>query len=242
MARHTPPPTTAAPARQQRRHVTTSTRAVARDVAVRASQTQPDAGADEPEMTAKTRKLVDAVRAPFRAFSSALADVTATRAELAPAFMRAFEAFKHDTSKGLADFVRELDPSVPVDRDGYRAHRSYQAADYLRRLVANANRPAGGNRAQRPTAATPMDGMARLIRSVLPLIGADQITRLWETIGRELHWSERQVLALADRVDKADPLIDVRPPRGTTVPQLKVVQHRAAGAYEPESERTGTHG
>lgn len=189
------------------------------------------------EMTAKTRKAVDALRAPFRAFSSDYANISATRGELAPSFMKAFNAFKIDTDLTFVDFVRVFDSTVGPTRDEYRAHKSYQAADYLRRLVQQSQAPkATGSTVLRASA---LDGLARVLKSVLPLISADQVPRLWETIEKELHWTERQLQALQNRVDAADPVMNVRPQRGQggVIPQLRIVTPRHGNGHAEHEDK-----
>lgn len=205
-----------------------------------------DTAADtEPvKLSAKVVRLVEGVRAPFKAFISTLSAFTLSRAELAPLFGKAFTTFREETELTLADFTRLLDATVPQDRKGYRDHKAYQTADNLMRLYRQQNRAkvAPGDVVKR---ATPMDGMARLIASVLPLIGADQVTKLWETIERELHWTDRQRAALENRVKEANPLLNVRPPRGAggAIPQLRIATSRRTEAdTEQEEARTGTHG
>lgn len=199
------------------------------------------------ELSAKVRRLVDGIRGPFKSFVADFATLTATRSELAPTFMKACGAFQAETGQTFVDFVRVLDSTVGPARADYRTHRAYQSADYLRRLVAQSSRPKVANEGQRAAApATPLDGMARLLASMLPLLGADQITRLWETVGSGLHWSERQIAGLQHRVESAEALVNVRPPRGAggTIPQLRIAVKRNVGedADEEQMPRTGTHG
>lgn len=207
------------------RHATVKTpRATAADAAKPATPTTP-------ELSAKTRKLIDAVRAPFSSFVTQYAELMSTRADLAPSFMRAFGAFAQESGQTFVDFCRLLDPSIGPTRADYRVHRSYLAADYLRRLAAQQSRPRVAPSTPATAPATPLDGMARLLAAMLPLISADQVSRLWETVSAELHWTERQITSLQHRVENADALVNVRPPRGAggTVPQLRIapVRHTA---------------
>ena len=227
-----------APPHLRRQATTRAARAVSHDLATREPA---DVETAPVELSAKVKRAIETLRAPFKAFTADLAALTVSRAQLAPAFMKAFETFKTETELGLADFTRQFDPTVPADRDGYRQHKAYQAADYLRRIVAQSARP---QRADRPQAATPLDGMARLIASMLPLLSADQVPRLWESVERELHWSDRQVSALQHRVDAAEALVNVRPPRGQAgqVPQLRIAASRSTSEDDAVAPRTGTHG
>ncbi len=193
------------------------------------------------ELSAKVRRLVDTLRPSFRAFVVSFADLTASRAELAPTFMKTFGTFQSETGQTFVDFVRLLDPSVGPSRADYRQHRAYQAADYLRRLQAQQARPKTPSRST-AAPATPLDGMARLIASLLPLIGADQVPRLWEAVERELHWTDRQATALQHRVEQATPLVAVRPPRGVATPQLRIAPGPAHETDVETEPRTGTRG
>lgn len=145
-------------------------------------------------LTAKTKALVDAIRKPFTDFSEGYALLTTNRRELAPRFMRAFEAWKGEMNGTFAAFVRVLVPSVPEARDDYRAHPAYQAADYLRRLGgANERDVEVVPIEDRP--ATPYIGLARLWATLVPLIDPEGTVahRLLEAIAKELNWTEQQV-------------------------------------------------
>lgn len=175
----------------------------------------PAAEEQPPALKPRTEKLIDGIRAPFRAHVAEFRRMDAKAAELAPPFMRAFAAYQADTGgASFISFVRTLDPSVPADRDGYRSNDTYRAADYLRRLVApetgevveDPNRPAGMSEA-----------FVRLLAAIVALIPGNQVERLWGIIGEELHWSERRVANLRTEVDEAQPLIDSHVERNALV-------------------------
>lgn len=145
------------------------------------------------ELSSRTRALIDNVRTSFVTFVddfSAL--VSSSRQDLAPRVMRAFDAYRGETDGTFVDFVRQLDPTVPADRIKYRAHRSYQAADYLRRLVAQA--PRAETRKRGPKATTPLVALARLMATVLPAV--DPTGAVWTAFVKEMHWSAEQAKRL----------------------------------------------
>lgn len=150
-------------------------------------------------LSTKVATLVDTLRIPFRAFVDGFESLTTARAELAPKFMKAFGAWTAETGGTFVGFVREMDPTVPESREGYRSHKAYQAADYLRRLSAPgrlAREPVPLD--QRPV--TPLVALSRLVATVLvPLDTTGSIYAAWL---RECHWSDEQgerLKALAQR-------------------------------------------
>lgn len=199
------------------------------------------------DLSAKVRRAIDSIRPPFRAFVAQFSDLTQSRADLAPSFMKAFGHFQFETGQSFVDFVRVLDPTIGPSRADYRQHKAYQAADNLRRLAAAQSRPKSatstGNSSVTPS--TPLDGMARLIASILPLISADQVPTLWDAVLREMHWTARQVASLQNRASHTDALIAVRPPKGAggVIPQLRIAPVARHDADEEQTApRTGTHG
>jgi hypothetical protein len=167
------------------------------------------------DLSAKTKTAVDKIRKPFATFVKDFASLAEKREELAPRFMKAFELWRADTKGTFVDFTRFLDPSVPAGRNDYRANRSYQAADYLRRLASVAAR---GDRAnQRRTAeeratapVTPMVGMARVLSSLMSLIPEDQRAKVTEALHEQLHWNDRQVLRLEQLMQENIPLVEAK--------------------------------
>lgn len=182
--------------------------------------------------TARTARLVEGIRAPFLTFVSDFAALTTSRADIAPKFYKAFLAWQGDTHQTFVQFVRDLDPSIGSARADYRKHKTFQAADYLRRLAIRAAKPAVKKGEAAPAPASALDGMARLLASVLPMIHRDQLPKLWEAVSTELHWSPRKMTHLQHLVAQVDPLASVRPQRGTTPPQLLVAPARHAHAAE----------
>lgn len=175
---------------------------------------EPEEVEEEPQLKPRTLKLIDTIRAPFRHHVAEFGRFHAKAEDLAPPFMRAFAAYQADTGASFVAFVRHIDPTVPADRDGYKANGTYMAADYLRRLVAtpqgstveDADRPAGMSEA-----------FIRLLAAIVALIPGNQVEKLWGVIGAELHWSERRVQNLRTEVDAATPLIESHVERNSLV-------------------------
>lgn len=144
-------------------------------------------------LSAKTSGLIDDIRKPFVEFSKGYRLLEESRAELAPRFLKAFASWQADTGGTFIGFVRVLVPEVPEARDGYRAHPAYLAADYLRRLRSQASRQQV-DESERP--ATAFVALARVYATLMPLVDPDGL--LWQSIVKELHWTETQ----AERLQK----------------------------------------
>lgn len=157
------------------------------------------APAAPPALSNATQRLLAGIRADFDAFVDGFTSLTSDRATFAPKFMRAFEAWNKDTEGSFAAFVRVLDPRVPEHRDGYRAHPSYQAADYLRRKQANAGR----ERATLPEGERPVSlntALVYLLATVMPVV--DPTGSIWSAFTREMRWSDEQAQRLKERAAK----------------------------------------
>lgn len=179
------------------------------------------------ELTARVKKQVDAVKKPFLQFSKNFAALAESREELAPKFMKAFGSWQAVTGGTFVDFVRYLVPEVGATRQEYRSHRAYQAAEYLRRLVATQQqrqRNVGQDTEARGAAAvTPIDAVARLIKAMMPLVMEDQHQRFWEAMYTQLHWTDRQVHRVQNLVAEVNPLVVARAPRGQELPHLRIM-------------------
>ncbi len=110
----------------------------------------------------KLKETLDDLRPDFRALGHGLDALTKRRAELAPAFAKAWELWKRETRRPFIQFVAALDPSMPADRRTYRNHPSYRAAQYLQGLAENPDH-------HRRRGLTPMNMLAVTIKSILPL-------------------------------------------------------------------------
>lgn len=143
----------------------------------------------EPGLSVRVTTQIAALRTPFMAFSEGFAQLTVSRADLAPRFIKVFEAWKKETNGTFVLFVHTLDPKMPMERDSYRNHPTYQAADYLRRLqtgTARTREPVP--LAERPV--TPLLALARLVATVMPAV--DPTGNIWDTFVHAMHWTDRQ--------------------------------------------------
>lgn len=150
-------------------------------------------------VSAKVRTMIDHIREDFTAFVDGFTALTSARATLSPKFMKAFGAWQAETGGNFVSFVRLLDPEVPEDRDGYRAHKSYQAADYLRRLQAGATRETSEiPESERPV--TAYRALAYFVATVLPTL--DPSGALWTAFVEQMHWTEQQAARLQTTANK----------------------------------------
>ena len=170
------------------------------------------------DLSTKTSSLIEGIRRPFLSFSKDFAGLVHSKAELAPKFMKAFRAWEKETDGTFVAFIRVLDPSVGEDRDDYRAHKTYQAADYLRRLDS---RPEPEERTG-TSPATHLLGLTRVVATILDLVAEDQQPRLWAALEKELHWTDTQIDRLKAKVGETEPIARLRPPKGTEAYELRV--------------------
>ena len=147
----------------------------------------------------KLKAALDELRPAFREVGQGLDQLARKRAEIAPVFLKTYQAWQRETGRPFIAFVHELDPAVPVnDRNAYRTHRSYRAAQYLRQLAENPEKTA-------PTGRTPLAMLAITIKSFLPLYGPsqkDQHAALEALIGAT-HWRERDRRRLLAKIRRA---------------------------------------
>lgn len=163
-----------------------------------------------PTLSTKVQRMIDDIRGQFGSFARDFRALTESRALLAPKFMRTADAWMAETGGTFVGFVRVLDPHVPADRDGYRAHPVYQAADYLRRIQARAEETPGGivdnvDTGERP--ATPLMATAALVATLQQLVPDVDLTPLWRAFEKQLHWSEQQVARLQSLVEEQHSLL-----------------------------------
>jgi hypothetical protein len=173
-------------------------------------------------LTPRTQKVIDAVRPLFGNFAKDFGVLAARRSDLAPKFMQAFGVYYAETQDTFVNFVRLLDPTVPAERDAYRAHKVYQAADYLRRLVSArvGSAEGGGDPSTMPVPT--IESMARMLAAVLPLVQPTAVPSLWAAIESELRWTPRQVAKLQRLTDSAAPLVHLTGIRGQVSRTLKI--------------------
>lgn len=157
-------------------------------------------------LSASLAKIVDAIRKPFMAFAQQHGAMLQRRAELAPQFMAAFGDWQKETGRGaFVEFCRVIDPSIPVERDGYRAHASYQAADYLRRLVGRTDQ---GNGRATPVRSSSM-ALARLLATILPLVREKEHDAVWAAVEAEFGFRRGQVVTLQRMTAATQPFLEL---------------------------------
>ena len=171
-------------------------------------------------LSAKVRKAVAAVSAPFKSFARDYAALNMRREELAPLFMNAARLWMAETKSDFVSFVRMLDPNIG-GRDEYRNHRSYQAADYLRRRdsqlrkVAAAGAPTqpgqrGGVTRAADAPAAPGNALARVLASLMEIIPPERQQEIYGALQTQLHWTPRQIERIQTTVEHVDPLVHIR--------------------------------
>lgn len=180
----------------------------------------PEAPVMVAPISAKTQHLIDAIRSDFKSFVDGFRVLNTKRADLAPAFMKAYGGYQNDTGGGFVTFCRVLVPEIPLDRDGYRAHPAYQAATYLRRLQSPAaERGKKIKPEDRPV--TPLRALAVLVQTVLPILDPQGI--LWGAFVKEMNWTDEQ----AQRIQKLGVTLGPLHLRGKPA-QVLHVERRAA--------------
>lgn len=205
-----------------------------------------DTTATDRTATRATLKLIDAVREPFTTYLGQYVGLQTTRTKLAPQFMRAFNAWAHDTGGSFVAFVRLFDATVPTKTTEYKSHPTYQSAEYLKRrakeLTARQEAQArgeplvGATGAGAEAPATPLDALARFVAMVIPLIAREDEPKVWAFFTEDYGWSERRVTALKELVAQSKPFATIRTERGQPRPQLHLVHARTAAT------KTGTTG
>lgn len=154
------------------------------------------------KITPALRKQIDTLRKPFMSYAKDFTLVQESREELAPRFMKIFGAYMQATGESFVAFVRTIDPTVPQDRDGYRAHRSYQAAEYLRRL-----RNQGSQQGRAKPVRSRLAVTARLLGTLASIV--KDPGEFWNGIASELTLTPRQITRLRDMAKAMQPVIDV---------------------------------
>lgn len=174
-------------------------------------------------LKARTVRLIDAVRVPFKTHVTMFGHMDEKAADLAPGFMRAFDSWKAETDGSFVTFVRLFDDTIPANRDpdpkdrtnqGYRNHRAYRAADYLRRLAGPRDTEERDTGEEREGPLPVSMAFIRLLAAIVALIPGNQVEKLWEIIGSELHWTEGRVTTLRTQVEEVEPLVEAKADRG----------------------------
>ncbi len=173
-------------------------------VAPAARQGAQEAEVEPVVLTPKTSKMVEDIKEPFTAFTEGHTLLERGRAQLAPRFMKTFNAWASETGGTFVAFTRVLDPTIPEDREGYRAHTSYLAADYLRRLMGVPAQSKSTAEGDKP--ATPITVIATLLATMAPVV--EDMTAIWTAFENSLHWSPQRIRHLQQLVDEeAEPLL-----------------------------------
>ena len=159
-------------------------------------------------LSAKTTKLIDGIREPFMSFADDFQALAATRAQLAPKFMKAFGAYQAESGGSFVSFVRFVDPTVPADREGYRTNNVYQAADYLRRLVATTEKASADPNA--PVVTSPVDVIVDLLVTIQPVV--ENLDDIWAAFDTRYHWTTKRIARLQKMVGEARTPILVKKP------------------------------
>lgn len=177
--------------------------------------------ATNPDLSSKVLRAIEEIKKPFTSFTKDFAAIAMRREELAPKFMKAFGLWQAETGGNFVTFIRHLDPSVGNTRNEYRTHRSYQAADYLRRIVANVGRRegAGGIEADVTGPVTPAEAFSRLLAAFMKLIPDSQINHLREAMQESLHWDLKRVDRSLEQATEAEPIVSIK---GKTIDNLKL--------------------
>jgi hypothetical protein len=179
-------------------------------------------------LSAKVRNAINGVRKSFNSFTDDFKLITASRDELAPKFMKAFNLWQAEVGGTFVDFCRVIVPDIPMksrttpDGPGYVDHPAYQAADYLRRKAGAVGRTGDGaretptQRAQRIAnqPASPSIAVARLLKTIMPLISPDQARSLFDAVRTQLNWPDRTVTRIETEAGRVEPLVTLREPRG----------------------------
>jgi hypothetical protein len=178
--------------------VTTKSTGTTRKQGQQAAQAATGA-AIAPELSAATSKLLSGIRDDFGAYRDNFTSLTMDRATFAPKFMRVFDAWAKETGGNFVGFVRQLDPKVPEDRDGYKAHPSYAAADNLRRL----NAQAGREQPEIPEDERPVSmntALVYLVATVMPFV--DPNGSIFAAFAKQMNWTDEQAQRIKERAAK----------------------------------------
>lgn len=160
--------------------------------------------ADVKAIPATVNRQIQTLRRQFVTFRDSFAGVMQRRADLAPTFIRIYGLYQAATGGSFLAFVRQIDPEVPMDRDGYRNHPSYQAAQYLRRLVDRSDRGGRANGVTAPTRSNVLN-LARSIATILTVVRDADV--VWKAIMQEFSLTQRQMTNLQKTAANVRPLL-----------------------------------
>lgn len=159
--------------------------------------------------SARLRAAIEELRPAFRELGHGLDQLTRKRTEVAPLFMRAYQIWRREIKRPFIAFVHELDPTMPVkDRNAYRQHRSYRAAQYLLQLAEQPEKVAGSR------GLTPLAMLAVTIKSFLPLCGSVREQKhALEALTKTSRWRESDIRRLTATIRRAKPISLPNAPR-----------------------------
>ena len=186
------------------------------------------------KLSPELSRNIEALRKPFLDYVQGFASMSARRDELAPRFMAALDDWRKETGRTqFIEFCRTVDPSIPTRRDdspegpGYRNHRSYQAADYLRRKSSRTDSGVGR--------ATPIRNsswkLSRLLATLLPLVRKDSVSEFWNAIATEFDLAKGQVNTLKRMTETTQPIMEIH-----AKPQPLKMIHVEIGPAKPVAE------
>lgn len=173
-------------------------------------------GSDHISVSPELKAAITFLRPKLQGFADEYKALTIKKGELAEPFMDGAALWARETGRSFVDYVRAIDPTVPGDREGYRTHTSYMAADYLRRAATVGSARAGNNaggRAARPTRTNATGRMARLLATVLKIVKAEDHAAIWQAIADQLAMTPRQITGLKAATDATQPLFTLEAKR-----------------------------
>lgn len=188
------------------------------------------------DVTPDLRDTINQLRPKLMGFSDEFHAITIKKGELAAPFMDGFALWAHVTGRSFVDYVRAIDPTIPGDREGYKSHKTYMAAEYLKRsITSGAGRNQGGDgQTQRersqPTRTNAVGRMARLLSTILQIVKPEDHATLWQALADELALTPRQVSNLKAGVDATQPLFTLPLKRKVSAEVVHIGEHAAAKA------------
>lgn len=181
-------------------------------------------------LSSTIRKELDKIRPELRSFAQKFSVVNEQRKDLAPRFMRVYNQIAGENDGfTFVEYVRLFDATVPTAASGdqgYRVHKTYMAADYLRRLTRQRPR---GRQGVRDNAT---DALARSLATILQIVKADKREDVWSAVAREFGLAQRALTGLKRRVDSTQPLFKL--PGVKPVASLPLVHMKRQEAEQEE--------
>lgn len=158
-------------------------------------------------ITRELQSKIEGMRERLSEFGRVLAS---HKADLVEPFMSGLEQWRKETGRNsFVEYVRAIAPDVPGDRDGYRSHPTYQAADYLRRVYQRTTKTgtSAATSNTRSIRVNAVNRLARALKTVFSVIQPALIDQIWTGIATEYGLNDRQLTTLKARVELAQPLL-----------------------------------